>query len=151
MCRSRLLQAVALLAALSLTPAFFPAPAAAQQTPEKAPASRPPLPCSGSVNIVRISEIKSGMLDKFLQAVAAQQAWYKNAGMPDKIGVMRIMEQDPATKAYSTSETQVITTHVSPVGGAKSPAHDAAWDAFVDMFKDSSSIKTQYLTCVASM
>jgi hypothetical protein len=91
------------------------------------------------------------MMSKFLQAVAAQQAWYKNAGLPDQIGVMRIMEQDPTTKTYTTSEIQAITTHTMPPGGVQRPPSDAAWDAFVAMFSGSSTIKTQYLTCMPAM
>ncbi len=141
---SRLLLAFTVLSA-SFTPVLCPTPAAAQQ----APAPRAPLPCAGSVNIVRISDIKPGMMPKFLQAVAAQQAWYKKAGMPDQIGVMRIMDQDATTKAYMTSETQAITTHIIPSSGPSIPAHDAAWDAFVAMFSDSSVIKIQYMACIA--
>jgi hypothetical protein len=129
----------------SLSPAFCPTPAAAQQ----APAPSAPLPCTGNVNIVRVSEIKPGMMSKFLQAAAAQQDWYKNAGTPDKIHVMRVMEQDPTTKAYTLSETQALTTHSMPATRAKDPAHDAGFDAFVTLFKDSSTIKTTYMTCVA--
>jgi hypothetical protein len=40
---------------------------------------------------VSISEIKPGMMQKFLEAVAARQAWYKNAGTCDQITVMRII------------------------------------------------------------
>jgi hypothetical protein len=133
--------------ATTLSPALCASPALAQQ----APAVRAPMPCSGSVNLVRLSEVKPGMMDKFLKAVAAQQAWYKNAGMPDAIGAMRIMEQDATTRAWTTSETQAITTHIIPAGGARGPAHDAAWDAFVAMFSDSSSIKTTYTTCIVPM
>jgi hypothetical protein len=134
-----------LLIATTLNPAFCPTPAAAQQ----APAARSPLPCTGSVNIVRVSEIKPGMMPKFLQAVAAQAAWYKNAGMPDQIGVMQIMQQDATTKKWSLSETQAMTTHIIPSGGSNGPAHDAAWNAFVAMFSDSSTIKTSYMACMA--
>ena len=72
------------------------------------------------------------MMDQFLKAVAAQQAWYKAAGTTDKIGVMRILVQDPATKAYTASETQAITTHIMPTQRATGPRPDqAGWDAFV--------------------
>jgi hypothetical protein len=126
----------------SLNPALCPTPAAAQQAP-------PSYPCNGNVNIVRISDIKPGMMDTFLKAIAAQQAWYKNAGTPDQIGVMRIMEQDPATKTWSISETQAITTHIMPTKRSGGPRPDqAGWDAFVKMFSDSSTIKTQYMTCM---
>jgi hypothetical protein len=44
-----------------------PAPAAAQQPTT-------PLACDGTCNIERASEIKSGMMQMFLQAATAQQA-----------------------------------------------------------------------------
>jgi len=139
---ARLLFAVAVFST-PLTPAFGPVPAVAQQ----ALAANP---CQGDLNVVRISEIKPGMMAKFLAAVAAQQAWYKGAGTTDKIEVMRIMDRDPNTKAYSLSETQAITTH-SMSTSAKNPAHDAGYDAFVAMFGASSTIKTTYTTCMAKM
>jgi hypothetical protein len=139
---TRLMLALTVLSA-SLSPVLCPRPAAAQ-----APAAQSPLPCTGNVNIVRLSDVKPGMMDKFLQAVAAQKAWYANAGLPDRIGVLRILEQDPATKAWSTSQTQAITTHIIPPGSNTRPQHDAAWDAFVALFSDSSTIKTQYFTCM---
>ena len=141
----RLLIAASALA-LPLTPALAPLPAAAQ-----APAAATPgALCKGTVNVVRVSEIKPGMMDKFLQAAAAQQAWYKAAGTSDQIGVMRVLVQDPTTKAWSMSETEAITTHTTPNGPTRSP-HDAAWDAFVAMYADSSTIKYAYVACMAGM
>ncbi len=129
--------------AASLTPALAPSPAAAQQAPAA-------FPCTGNVNIVRISEIKPGMMQKFLDAVTAQAAWYKAAGTPDRIDVMRVLDRDPNTKAYTLSETQAITTHISPADKNR-PKQDAGYDAFVAMFSASSTIKTQYLTCMSGM
>jgi hypothetical protein len=141
---SRQLMVLAVLVA-SLNPAICPAPAAAQQAPA---AATPPL-CTGDVHIVRVSEIKPGMMSKFLDAVAAQKAWYKNAGSPDEIYAMRLEVQNPDTKAYSFSETQALTNHIIPTGRGKGPAHDAGYDAFVALFKDSSTITSEYVTCVA--
>ena len=139
---SRLLLALAVVS-VSLNPALCPTPAAAQQAP-------PSFPCTGKINIVRVSDIKPGMMQKFLDAVAAQQAWYKNNATSDQIGVMRIMDQDPTTKAYTLSETQAITTHIMSTERPTGPRPDqAGWDAFVKMFSDSSTIKTQYMTCIA--
>ena len=137
---SRLLLALTVLSA-TLTPAFAQTPAATQ------PAAAPPL-CTGSLNIVRVSDIKPGMMDKFLHAVAAQQAWYKAAGTSDVIQVMRIMERNPDTHVSTFSETQVLTTHIEPATRAKGPDHDAGYDAFVAMFKDSSTIQSEYVTCI---
>lgn len=115
-------------------------PAVAQQAQ-----ARPSLPaCDGSYNIIRFSEIKPGMMDKFLEAVAAQKAWYKSKSTPDTIGVERII--DVKTGAYST--TEAITTHVQPVD-SKQPAHDDGYNAFVALFSASSTIKAAYYTCIA--
>lgn len=138
--------ALVLVAFASLTFGLTPTSAVAQT----APATRPPIPCTGNLNIVRVSEIKPGMMQKFLQAVTAQQAWYKTAGTPDRISVMRIMTQDSTTKAWSTSETEAITTHIEPAR-ANGPAHDAGYDAFVALFKESSTIKSEYVTCMVKM
>src|SRR5271154_4559196 len=89
-------------------------PSAAQQAP-----ARPPMPaCNGNYNIVRVSEIKPGMMDKFLQAVASQKAWYASKGSPDTISVERVIDMKAGT--YST--TQAITNHIQPPG-TKGPTH----------------------------
>lgn len=116
-------------------------PSAAQQTTNHLPS------CDGSYNIVRISEIKPGMFQKFLDAVAAQQAWYKNIGTPDQISVMRIIDRNPDTKTASYSTTQAMTSHIEPANRTP-PSHDAGYDAFVTLFKESSTIKTEYFTCI---
>jgi hypothetical protein len=125
---------------LPLAPIVTATPAAAQQA----------MPCKGTINIVRISEIKPGKLDTFLQAVAAQKAWYAKAGTNDVITVMRIMDQG-TDKSYKLSETQAITTHTEDTSrGPNGPAHDAGYDAFVALFKDSSTIKTAYIACMGN-
>ena len=58
---------------------------------------------------------------------------------------MRVV--DEKTGAYS--ETQAITTHIEPAGMPKTPPHDAAYDAFVALFRDSSTIKSELLACMA--
>jgi predicted pyridoxine 5'-phosphate oxidase superfamily flavin-nucleotide-binding protein len=130
---------------LALATVILPLAPIVTATPAEAQAS----PCTGKVNIVRISDITPGKMDTFLKAIATQKAWYAKAGTKDVISVMRIMDQG-ADKSYKLSETQAITTHEQdasrgPNGG---PAHDAGFDAFVALFKDSSTIKTQYIACV---
>ncbi|HEX4577807.1 MAG TPA: hypothetical protein VH117_10685 [Edaphobacter sp.] len=117
-------------------------PATAQQ-----PATH--VACNGNYNHVRISEIKPGMMQTFLDAVAAHQAWYKKAGTPDQISVMRIIDRNPDTKATSYSETQAMTFHIEPADRTQGPPHDAGYDAFVALYKQSSTIKSEYVTCMA--
>ncbi|HEX9202018.1 MAG TPA: hypothetical protein VF865_20850 [Acidobacteriaceae bacterium] len=132
----------ALLAPLTWAPVS--APALAQQ----APADYTPLPCSGNIEVVRLSDIKPGMMLKFFEAVATQQAWYKKAGTPDQIEIKRVVERDPATKLFKISQTQAVTSHIEPASRAKDPAHDAGYDAFVALYNESATIKVEYRTCV---
>jgi hypothetical protein len=136
---SYLLAFTAFLSPLTLSPS----PLTAQQ-------HTAPLACNGTYNTVRVSEIKPGMMPKFHEAVAAQKAWYKKTGTPDEISVMRIIERNPDTKVAAYSETQAITTHTRPGNSAaQRPAEDAGYAAFVALYKESSTIKTEYVTCVA--
>jgi hypothetical protein len=130
---SRLFASLTLVFAISL-----PLATAAQQPNNKPPA------CEGKYNIVRVSEIKPGMMDKFLQAIAAQAAWYKKAGRSDEIVFMRLID----TKEGTYSTTQALTSHIStPSSGPRLP-HDAGYDAFVALFRESSDIKYEYFTCM---
>ena len=104
-------------------------------------AQAPMSACPGKQNIVRISEIKPGMMSKFEEAVAAQAAWYKKVGSTDEIRLLQVVD----TKAHTLSTTEALTEHIS---SEKSPAHDAGFDAFVALFNASSTIKTTYVTCV---
>jgi hypothetical protein len=135
----RTLLTLAVLAA-SLTPAFAPAQAAAQQAPAGSL-------CTGTINLIRVNEVKPGKMDEFLIAIERQQAWYKNAGTPDQIQVMSVMVRDPGTRAFNISYNEAITTHTEPAN-RKEPAHDAAFDAFVALFNESSTVKSTYVTCV---
>ena len=126
-----------------LMPMLAPVHAIAQQ----AAGDYEPLPCTTYVDVVRLSEIKPGMLAKFYQAVALQQAWYRKAGAPDVIEVRRVTQRDPATREFKISQTQIVTSHIEPAL-RKEPAHDAAYDEFVAVFNESSTIKFEYRTCI---
>jgi hypothetical protein len=111
--------------------------------------SAPPA-CDGSIAIVRHSVIKpeAGM-DKFLAAVAAQKAWYQSHGLKeDIVFATKIIDRDPATGKQSYSSTEALTFHYYPSTVGGEPKHDAAWDAFVKLFSDSSTIKDTYFVCV---
>lgn len=127
----------------SFTPVLAPAVAAAQQAPENS--------CTTMIHLVRVSEIKPGMMDTFVKAAAAQQAWYKSKGTPDQIVIMKVMKEDPATKAWKYSETEALADHIQPPNREHGPAHDSGYDEFVAMFAKSSTIKSMYVTCGTKM
>ena len=49
------------------------------------------------------------------------------------------------------SDTEVITYHVRPPGGAQQIKRDSAWDAYVKQYRDTSDIKSEYLSCMPKL
>jgi hypothetical protein len=68
-------------------------------------------------------------------------------GLTDIIFAARVMERDPQTGAFSYSDKRVQTYHYSKPDGPR-PTHDAAWDAYVKRYNDTSTIKETTLSCV---
>jgi hypothetical protein len=136
-----------LLPLLTLTAALCAPALSAQST--KLPTATMPA-CDGVLVNIRTSDIKpDSSMDKFLAAVTAQKAWYTSHGYTDdQIFVAKILVRDPDTKAYTYSDKQAMTYHFYSPASSSSPAHDAAWDAFVKLFADSSVIKESTLSCV---
>jgi hypothetical protein len=107
--------------------------------------------CDGDYAIVRVSTIKPGALDGFMAAVAAHKAWYRSHGYKDNVIVAsRIMVRDEKTNTWSYTDKEVVTYHVRPPG-TKQSEHDAAWDAYVKQYRDTSDIKSEYTSCMPKL
>jgi hypothetical protein len=106
-------------------------------------------PCDGMVVITRVSAVKPGMMSKFLEASAANLAWYRTNGVTtNQIGVGKVAKKDGS----GWSDTEALTYHLNPPGPeVKLPRNDAGWKAFVKMFDESSTIKATYVTCAPKM
>ena len=105
--------------------------------------------CDGNVTVVRIDSIKPGRMADFLAAVQARQAWYKSHGYMDQIFASKIMVTDEKTKEVKYSDSEMMSIHIEPAHDA--PKHDAAWDAYVKQYNESSVVKTTYVTCAPKM
>lgn len=105
--------------------------------------------CDGDYATVRISTIKPGKLDIFMQAVAEHKAWYRSHGVKDNvIAPARIIErQEGGPGKYS--DTEVMTFHIHPPTGRTE--RDAAYDAFVQKYRDSSDLKSEYRVCLPKL
>ena len=106
--------------------------------------------CNGDPTVVRVSTIKPGKLDTFLAAVAAHKAWYRANGVTDNDFVTaRILERDEAEKTWKESDKEVMTFHIRPPSTSRTPNRgDAAWKAYVQQYRESSEIKSEYMTCM---
>jgi hypothetical protein len=125
----------------------FAAMGVAQTTPA-APSTRPA--CEGNFATVRLSAITpGGSVEGFMKAVAAHREWYRSHGLADhEIFAARIVVRDEKTRAQSYSEKEVMTYHIAPPSSGPEPQHDAAYDAFVKLYRDNSEIKQQYNVCL---
>jgi hypothetical protein len=87
------------------------------------------------------------MMAAFMKAQEAHKAWYKSHGFPnDQIYTAKILTQDPTTKEWQYSDTEMMTFHVT--ASLAQPTHDAAWDAYVKQYRDSSDIKSTSVICM---
>jgi hypothetical protein len=103
--------------------------------------------CDGQYNTVRVSTIKPGKLQAFMDAVAAHKAWYRSHGFKENVIVAsRVID----TKTGKYVESEVVTFHVNPPDTSTFKT-DAAWDAYVKQYRDSSDIKEQYTTCMPKL
>jgi hypothetical protein len=109
--------------------------------------------CDGEIAIVRVSTIKPGAMQGFMAAVTAHKAWYRSHGFNDNVIVAsRVMLFDEKTKVTKYSDTEVMTYHVRPPGPSQTQAkRDAAWDAYVKQYRDTSDIKNEYITCLPKL
>ena len=120
-------------------------PALAQATGELAAP-----PCDGDVANVRLTEITpTGTMQGYLKALDAHRAWYRAHGFTgNDIFAARVMIPEPGTKTLKYSETQVLAFHIRPPFMPGSTGHDPAWDAFHQLYRENSIIKTSYNICM---
>jgi hypothetical protein len=97
-----------------------------------------------------VSESKAGKMDAIMDAVAAHKAWYRANGIKDnELVVSRVIVRDKDSGAQSYSDKEVLTYHVNPPGPARTPTRgDTAWNAYVKQYRDSSDLKSEYMTCM---
>ena len=120
-------------------------------TPVRAPAQNKLPACDGDYVVVRVSQIKpGGSMRGFLDAVAAHVAWYRSHGFKDnRIVAARIIGRDPGTGELKYSEKQVMTYHFNPPGmGDPAGRGDAAWNAYVKLYRDNSDMLSETVTCM---
>jgi hypothetical protein len=110
--------------------------------------------CNGDFAVVRVSQIKSGgSIDGFMQAVVAHLAWYRSHGFKEnRIVAARVLERQPITGVLRYSERTVLTYHFNPPGmGSPLGAGDAAWNAYVKLYRDNSDLQSEYVTCMPKL
>jgi hypothetical protein len=109
--------------------------------------------CDGDIAIVRVSAIKPGAMSGFMAAVAAHKAWYRDNGFTNNVIVTsRIILRDEKTGAMRYSDAEVISYHIRPPGTEQTAAKkNAAWDAYVKQYRDTSDIKSEYMTCMPKL
>lgn len=103
----------------------------------------------GQVVIVRVSKIADGgSRAAFDKAVVDQLAWYRSHGFrTNRLVSADVLTQDPATRAWSTSASEILTLHFNPPPiGAIKP--DAGWSSFVSQLKQNAIVEAERTACL---
>ena len=112
-------------------------------------AATPPDLCKdGQISVMRISTLKSGdARAQFDKAQKKQVEWYRSHGFAkNRVLVGSVLVEDPKTKDWSISSSEVVSLHTDAPGPAAK--HDAAYDAFVADYRAASDITTEKLVCL---
>jgi hypothetical protein len=123
---------ISVIAALISTPALAQRPA-----------------CDGDFAVVRVSEIKpSSSMEQYLKALDAHKAWYRSHGfMNNEIHTAKMLVLDKSTNSWKYSDSEIMSFHIRPPL-PQDLKLDAAWDAFVRQYDESSEIKAEYSICL---
>ena len=138
---------LSLLGLLASAPLRAETPAAAPAAPTAAPA----LACDGQFAILYHSKIKpGGSLDKFTEAVKAQEAWYRAQGITDnKFVVARVVVTDKATKQQSYATDEVYNLHINPPKSDRYPkGKDAPKADYLAQFKANATLVDKKTICL---
>jgi len=102
------------------------------------------LVCTGKAVSVRFVAIKPGQAALYAKAVADHQAWYATHHNKTVVASVQVASYKGGKAAFDSSSAVSIVTYDT----ASQPAHDAAYDAFVKEYKDSSSITEERRGCM---
>jgi hypothetical protein len=113
------------------------------------PAPAQPM-CEGSPATIRISAIKPGQAALFEKAAADHQAWYRSRGQGVQVKRLKMLAKDarpPADVRYDPAMQGTVTIYARGTAPAM-PQTDAAWDAYVKQYRDSSDVREEYRVCM---
>lgn len=100
--------------------------------------------CAGKPVTVRYSEIKPGQLETFKKAVAAHNAWYAAGKNATRVTLIRVVKRSDGKVAYDDGAAMTMTVYDTK----PQPPHDDAYNAFVKLYNDSSSVKEEHRGCM---
>lgn len=120
---------------------------AALAAPVAAATAPPPPRCDGSYELIRSSTVKPGRINLFLKAVRDHQAWYAAHGMKDRILVGRVLGPDADASGFSPTVALTIHTDLAELQAPAHAADDAAWNAYIAEYRDSSDLIDTKVVC----
>lgn len=108
--------------------------------------------CDGVISTLRISEYVEGGSEAGLrEASIAHQKWYRDHGVSgNEQVVVPLMKYDEESDSLLSDSTRVATLHINAPAGdpANEAKGDEAWDQFVALYNQNTSVKEQYFLCL---
>ncbi|MFN3776815.1 hypothetical protein [Sphingomonas parapaucimobilis] len=104
-------------------------------------------PCPGGTvpATIRHNRIKPGQWVTFAKAMAAHNAWYVSHNDPTRTMLVRVVTRGAGGPVVTDTEAVTITRY-----GATKPqaARDAAYSAFIDLYRQSSEMADETRVCL---
>lgn len=103
-------------------------------------------PCPGATQpaTIRHNKIKPGGWATFARAVAAHNAWYVSHNDPTRTTLIRVMTRGTGGPVVTDTEAVTITRY----GKADQAPRDAAYSAFIDLYRQSSEMADEMRVCL---
>lgn len=115
---------------------------------QAAPAASPADLCKGGqLVVVRVSTVKPGAKAAFEAAARDHLAWYRGHGISSNRLVVGAVINGDMSKGFTASETEYVSIHMDSPGVPRDK-RDAAWDAYVKAYRDSSDLAVDKFACV---
>lgn len=100
--------------------------------------------CKGQPVTIRYSEIKPGQYELFKRAVAEHNAWYAANKNATRTQIIRLTKRSGTNVSFDDGAAMTMTVYDKK----PQPTQDAAYEAFVKDYRDSSVLKDEHRGCM---
>lgn len=101
----------------------------------------------GQLAVVRMNAVKPGAKAAYEKASRDHLGWYRSHGFTQNRLLVGPVITGDRTKGFTASETEFASVHLgSP--GVPPDKRDAAWDAYVKAYRDSSDLTVDKFVCL---
>ncbi|WP_296597098.1 hypothetical protein [Phenylobacterium sp.] len=104
----------------------------------------------GQLVVVRLNTVKPGAKATYEKAARDHAAWYRSHGFKENRLLVGPVINGSRGEGWTASETEYASIHMD-APGVPADKRDAAWDAYVKEYRDSSDLTADKFVCLREM